>query len=80
MVAFADNPTIETASLLALVAVACVGWLIVRDRAAIVPWCQATFGAKTGSSVGRAFVGIGGYGWLVIGTLGVVFWVFDRAG
>jgi hypothetical protein len=76
---FADNPAIEAAPLPALVAVAGVGWLIVRYRTAIIDWSRATLGERAGSLVGRAFVGIGGYGWLLIGLLGVIFWVFDQA-
>ena len=80
MTVFADSSAIETAALPALVAVAGVGLLIVLCRAAILDWCRARLGAGSGTFVGRAFVGIGGYGWLLIGSLGVVLWVFDRFG
>jgi hypothetical protein len=77
MPVFADDSAIETAPLLVLVAVAGAGWLIVLYRAAILDWCRASLGARPGTLVGHAVVGIGGYGWLLIGSLGVVFWVFD---
>ena len=77
MPVFADDSAIETAPLLVLVAVAGVGWLIVVYRTAILDWCRASLGAGPGNFVGHALVGIGGYGWLLIGSLGVVFWVFD---
>jgi hypothetical protein len=76
---FADNPAIETAPLPALVAIAGVGGLIVLYRTAILDWCRATLGVRAGNLVGRTFVGIGGYGWLLIGLLGVVVWAFDLA-
>jgi hypothetical protein len=80
MPVLAESSAIETTPLPALVAVAGVGWLIVLYRTAILDWCRASLGARAGTVVGRAFVGIGGYGWLLIGSLGVVLWVFDRAG
>ena len=71
--------TLDAAAQALTIAVAGVGWLIVLYRASILDWCRVTFGARAGDLVGRAFVGIGGYGWLMIGLLGVVFWVFVQA-
>lgn len=80
MLSFADNPAIETAPLPVLVAIAGMGWLIVLYRTAIRDWCRASFGVRTGEFIGSAFVGIGGYGWLLVGLSGVVFWIFDLFG
>ena len=77
MVPFADNPAIETASLPVLVAIAGVGAIVLIYRVAILDWCRATLGTGLGGFMGRAFIAIGGYGWLLIGLAGIVFWVFD---
>ena len=79
MPVIAGNPAIDTAPLPVLLAVAGVGWLIVLYRTAIVEWCRASLGARAGTFLGRALVGIGGFGWLLFGSLGVVLWVFDAA-
>ena len=39
---------------------------------------QNAFGTGTGGFVGRAFIVIGGYGWLLIGLAGIVFWLADQ--
>ncbi len=78
MIPFADDPAIDTAPLPLLVAIAGVGALGVIYRVAILGWCRTTLGAGTGGFVGRAFIVIGGYGWLLIGLAGIVFWLADR--
>ena len=75
MLVIAD--AIWTAPLPALVAVAVVGWLIVRSRDAIVLWCIRAAGQRAGSFIGWSFVSIGGYGWLMLGSLGVALWFVD---
>ena len=77
MIPFADNPAIDTAPLPFLVALTGVGALVVVYREAILDWCRTTLGG-TGGFVGRAFIVIGGYGWLLIGLAGVVFWLADQ--
>jgi hypothetical protein len=69
--------TIRTAPLPALVAIAAVGWLIVRSRDAIVARCIRATGKQAGSFIGWSFASIGGYGWLIIGSLGVAVWFVD---
>lgn len=48
----ADSDAIDTAPLPVLVAVGCVGWLIVRNREAVIRWWTATTGAPVGPILG----------------------------
>jgi hypothetical protein len=75
MLVLAD--TIRTAALPALAAIAAVGWLIVRSRDAIVARCIRVTGERAGSFIGWSFVSVGGYGWLIIGSLGAAVWCVD---
>jgi hypothetical protein len=77
VVGFAAS-AIETAPLPALAGVAAVGALVVIHRVAVLSWCRATLGVGVGSLAGRAFVAIGGFGWLLIGVIGILFWIFDQ--
>ena len=70
---------IGTAPLPVLAGVAAVGAVIVIHRGAVLRWCEATLGAGAGALVGRAVIAIGGYGWLLIGLIGVFLWVFDQS-
>jgi hypothetical protein len=78
MALFADSSAIETASLPSLVAVAGLGALIVIYRVAILDWWKTTIGAKPGDSSDVPSSSSGGYGWLLIGLVGVVFWFADQ--
>ena len=68
---------ISTAPLPVLVAVAAIGWLIVRSRDAIVDWCVRAAGERAGAFIGRSFVTVGGYGWGILGGIAVVLWFVD---
>jgi hypothetical protein len=69
VVVFAAS-AIETAPLPVLADVAAVGAVIVIFRVAVLNRCRVTLSAGVGLLAGRAFVAIGGFGWLLIGLMG----------
>ena len=78
MVPFTASAAIETAQLPILVSIAGVGCLVVIYRRMVLGWCESAFGTSAGGFIGRAFVAVGGYGWLLIGLMGVLLWAFDQ--
>ncbi|MDA0184346.1 hypothetical protein OJ997_28840 [Solirubrobacter phytolaccae] len=75
---FGDNPNIDTAPLPVLVAVACLGFLIVRSRSSLLRFLGQMFAGGTGTLFGKSVAIIAGYGLMLGGIVGTVLWFVDN--
>ena len=75
---FADNPNIDTAPLPVLVAIACLGFLIVRSRSSLLRFLGQMFAGGTGKVFGTSVAVVAGYGMMLGGVIGTVLWFVDN--
>jgi hypothetical protein len=75
----ADDPNIWTAPLPVLVAIAGLGYLILRSRSEVLKnIAAATLPGPLGRKHAGALVRIQGYSLLVVGSVGTVLWFVDN--
>jgi hypothetical protein len=75
---FGDNPHFETAPLPLLVAMAGLGFMMVRSRSGGMRFLAEMFAGRVGTVFGRPVTVVVGYLLLVAGIAGTVLWFVDN--
>lgn len=78
MALFADNPNFDTAPLPVLVAMAGLGFLMIRSRSAGMRFLAEMFAGRILTAFGRPVTVVVGSLLLVAGLVGTVLWFVDN--